>query len=188
MIKKRKIIQNNNFLSGIDLGSDKCCCAIGEKNPDTGKIDLLGIGEKKTSGIKKGSIIDREKIIEDISDAVVMAEELAGVKIDRANVTISGNHIRSINTQGAISIHPSNLPVPKAIEPNDVKKVLEMARAISFPADRSILHVIPQEYIIDTMDGVINPIGMMGRRLEAQVHLITVSYSSITNIGFNLNI
>ena len=182
MIKKGGLIQNHSILAGIDLGSEKCCCSIGEIDSESGELKLLGIGEKATSGLKKGSIVDRDKVIEDISFAVEEAESLANIKIDRAHVTISGNHIRGINTQGAIAINSGEIPEPKVIHPNDIKKVLDMARAISFPADRSILHVIPQEYIIDTMDGVLNPIGMTGRRLEAQVHLITVSYSSVTNI------
>lgn len=185
MIKKRTLIQNQTTLAGIDIGSAKCCCSIGKINHDTGKINLLGIGESPSTGMKKGSIVDRDKVIEKIESSVRDAESMAQVKIDRANVTISGNHIRGLNTQGAIAIQTNgngHIPNAQAIQPKDIRKVLDMARAISFPIDRNILHVIPQEYIIDTMDGVINPIGMTGRRLEARVHLITAAISSLTNI------
>ena len=94
MIKKGAIIQNHSILAGIDLGSEKCCCSIGEIDSESGELKLLGIGEKTTSGLKKGSIVDRDKVIEDISFAVEEAESLANIKIDRAHVTISGNHIR----------------------------------------------------------------------------------------------
>ena len=185
MIKKGTLIQNQTILAGIDIGSNKCCCSIGKINHETGKIKLLGIGESVSTGMKKGSIVDRDKVIENIEDAVRDAESMAQVKIDRTNVTISGNHIRGLNTQGAIAIHTNGhveMPNAQQIRPKDIHKVLDMARAISFPIDRNILHVIPQEYIIDTMEGVINPIGMTGRRLEARVHLITVAISSLTNI------
>ena len=185
MIKKGTLIQDQTTLAGIDVGSAKCCCCIGKINYETGKIKLLGIGESKSTGMKKGSIVDRGQVIEEIESAVRDAESMAQVKIDRANVTISGNHIRGLNTQGAIAIHTNGhgqMPNAQPIQSKDIHKVLDMARAISFPIDRNILHIIPQEYIIDTMKGVINPIGMTGRRLEARVHLITVAISSLTNI------
>ena len=185
MIKKGTLIQDQTTLAGIDVGSAKCCCSIGKINYETGNIKLLGIGESKSTGMKKGSIVDRGQVIEEIESAVRDAESMAQVKIDRANVTISGNHIRGLNTQGAIAIHTNGhgqMPNAQPIQSKDIHKVLDMARAISFPIDRNILHVIPQEYIIDTMEGVINPIGMTGRRLEARVHLITVAISSLTNI------
>lgn len=185
MIGKRTLMQNNSVIAGIDIGSTKCCCSIGKLDPGTEKITLLGIGESPSTGMKKGSIIDREKVIEEITNAVHEAESMANIKIDHAHVTISGNHIRGLNTQGAIAIHSngqSQIPNSQSIHQQDVQKVLDMARAISFPVDRNILHVIPQEYVIDTMEGVINPIGMTGRRLEARVHLITVAISSLTNI------
>ncbi len=185
MIKKGTLIQNYTTLAGIDIGSAKCCCSIGKINYDTGKIILLGIGESPSTGMKKGSIVNRDQVIEEIESAVRDAESMAHMKIDRANITISGNHIRGLNTQGAIAIHTNghgHMPNAQPIQPKDIHKVLDMAGAVSFPIDRNILHVIPQEYIIDTMEGVINPIGMTGRRLEARVHLITVAISSITNI------
>ena len=185
MIKKGTLIQNQSIVAGIDIGSAKCCCSIGKIDHETGNIKLLGIGESSSTGMKKGSIVNRDKVIESIEDAVRDAESMAKIKVDRANVTISGNHIRGLNTQGAIAIHTNgngHIPDAQPIQPKDIHKVLDMARAISFPIDRNILHIIPQEYIIDTMEGVINPIGMTGRRLEARVHLITVAISSLTNI------
>jgi len=184
-MKMGTILQNQGIISGIDIGSFKCCCSIGELNTETGDVKLLGIGQSPSTGIKKGSIVNRDRVIDEIQTAVREAESMSNIKIDRANITISGNHIRGLNTQGAIAIHSdgsSVIPEPQQIQSQDISKVLDMARAISFPIDRNILHIIPQEYIIDTMEGVINPLGMTGRRLEAKVHLITVAISAMTNI------
>ena len=120
-----------------------------------------------------------------IEAAVREAELMAGIKVSRVMLSISGDHIRGINTQGAIAIQKgttSNVPVEQEITQNDVSRVLELAKAVSLPVDREILHILPQEYLIDTMDSIKDPVGMSGRRLEAKVHLITMAATTAKNL------
>ena len=135
------IIQNQGIIAGVDIGSFKCCCSVGELDTDSGEVKLLGLGESSSTGIKKGSIVNRERVIDEIQTAIREAESMSNVKIDHANVTISGNHIRGLNTQGAIAIHSngtSQILEPRSIQSQDISKVLDMARAISFPIDRKM--------------------------------------------------
>ena len=183
-MKKLNRNQDHNIQVGIDVGSSKFCCAIGEIIPSDQNVKLLGVGSSLSTGIKKGSIIHRDKIIEEMEKAINDAEIMADIKVDRAWLSISGEHIRGINTQGAIAIQKpgqSPLGTDQEIQKEDVQKVLELAKAISFPMDRDILHTLPQEYIIDTMNGIEDPVGMSGRRLEGKVHLVTVATSAATN-------
>jgi cell division protein FtsA len=124
-----------------------------------------------SAGLKNGSVIHRDKLMDAIEAAVKDAELMSGHKVDRAVVSISGENIRSINTQGAIAIQKnqhSSLPVENEITEHDVFRVMEMARALSLPSDRDIMHVLPQEYVIDTMDNIKDPVGMSGRRLGSK--------------------
>jgi|ETNmetMinimDraft_13_1059891.scaffolds.fasta_scaffold00008_5 cell division protein FtsA len=183
-MKKLSRTQDKNIQVGIDIGSSKFCCAIAEIDPSNQNVKLLGVGSCPSSGIKKGSIIHRDKIIEEMEKAVTDAEIMADIKVNRSWLTISGEHVRGINTQGAIAIQkPGQTPsaTDQEIRIEDVYKVLELAKAISFPVDRNILHTLPQEYIIDTMNGIKDPVGMSGRRLEGRVHLVTVATSSASN-------
>ncbi len=184
-MKNLNLSQDKNIRVGIDVGSDKIVCAIGEVIPQSKEVKLLGIGLAKSTGIKHGSIIHRDKVIGEMEKAITEAETMADTKVNRAILSISGDHIRGINTQGAIAIQKNRhatLPVEQDIRKEDVQKVLELAKAISFPVDRDILHVLPQEFVIDTMTGIKNPVGMSGRRLEARVHLVTVATSAATNL------
>jgi cell division protein FtsA len=170
---------------GLDIGSSFITCAVAEKSNESDEIKLLGIGRFPSAGLKNGSVIHRDKLMDAIEAAVKDAELMSGHKVDRAVVSISGENIRSINTQGAIAIQKnqhSSLPVENEITEHDVFRVMEMARALSLPSDRDIMHVLPQEYVIDTMDNIKDPVGMSGRRLEAKVHLITVPSSAAKNL------
>ena len=179
--------KNESYIhSGLDIGSNKICCAITEINPTKDSIKLLGIGTSPATGIKKGSITHRDKLIDEMENAFQQAQTMADINIDNISLGISGDHIRGINTQGAIAIggrNGSNIPIQHEITDNDVSNVLELAKAISLPMDRDILHVLPQEYVIDSMDSIQDPIGLTGRRLEARVHLITVATSAATNLA-----
>jgi cell division protein FtsA len=185
-MKNLNLSQDRNIQVGIDVGTAKVCCAIVELHSDPPEAKLLGVGLVPSSGLKKGSIIHRDRVIEAMEKAIAEAETMADVKVDRALLTISGDHIRGINTQGAIAIQKnkhSNLPLEQDIRREDVNKVLDLAKAISFPVDRDILHILPQEYVIDTLTGIKDPVGMSGRRLEARVHLVTVATSAATNLS-----
>ncbi|NHZ87325.1 MAG: cell division protein FtsA [Planctomycetia bacterium] len=147
---------------------------------------LLGVGSSDSTGINRGSITSREKFLEEMENALVEAEKMANVKVEHVWLSVSGEHIRGINTQGAIAIDGNNSGSSTSqlnkIDENDIKRVLEMAKAISFPTDREILHILPQEYVVDVMNNIKDPIGMSGRRLEARVHLVTVTTSAAENL------
>ena len=183
----RSTQKHESFIhSGLDIGSNKICCAITEINPTSDSVKLLGIGTSPATGINKGSITHRDKLIDEMENAFQQAQTMADINIDTISLGISGDHVRGINTQGAIAIggtNGSNVPIQHEITDNDVSNVLELAKAISLPMDRDILHVLPQEYVIDSMDSIQDPVGLTGRRLEARVHLITVATSAATNLA-----
>ena len=184
-----KIISKNksyNLSVGIDIGSSKICCAIGQTNNSNTKIKLLGLAITKSSGIKKGVVTDRDKLIETIEKVLIDAEIMANIKVKSAYLSITGEHIRSINTQAAVALNRINGVagniIERSIEQADIQQVLDLAQAISLPVDKDILHTIPQEYIVDNLEDIKNPLGMMGRRLEARVHLITAASTVINNL------
>ncbi len=175
--------KKTNIHTGIDIGSAKIRCAIIETDVVESTNRLLGLGSSVSTGINRGSITSREKFLEEMENALVEAEKMANTKVEQIWLSVSGEHIKGINTQGAIAIDGnSSGSLINKIDENDVKRVLEMAKAISFPTDREILHILPQEYVVDMMDKIKDPIGMSGRRLEAQVHLVTVTTSAATNL------
>lgn len=170
---------------GLDIGSSFISCAIAEKSNETGEMKLMGISRAVSAGLKNGSVIHRDKLMDAIEAAIKDAELMAGHKINNAVLSVSGKNIRSINTQGAIAIQKSqhsSLLVENEITEHDVFRVMEMARALSLPPDRDIMHVLPQEYVIDTMENIKDPVGMSGKRLEAKVHLVTVPSSATKNL------
>ena len=147
-------------------------------------MKLLGAGVAPSHGVKRGTVVDIDTTIQAIEDAVHKAETMANVKVSEAYVGLSGDHIRGLNTQGAIAISKNGHPVTyeDEIKNSDITRVLEMARAVSLPVDREILHILPQEFVVDHQGGIKNPTGMVGRRLEAHVHLITGATSAAKNI------
>ena len=184
-----KIMPNKNtqqITVGIDIGSSKICCAIGQVNIENNKIKLLGLATTRSRGIKRGVITDRDKLIETIEKVLTDAEIMGNVKITSSYLSITGEHIRSINTQAAIALNrvkgaAGNI-TERSIEPEDIFQVLDLAQAVSLPVDKDILHTIPQEYVVDTLEEIKNPQGMMGRRLEARVHLVTAASTAINNL------
>ena len=184
-----KIIPNKNtqqITVGIDIGSFKICCAIGQVNIQNNKIKLLGLATTKSRGIKRGVITDRDKLIETIEKVLTDAEIMGDIKITSSYLSITGEHIRSINTQAAIALNRVNGAagniMERSIEQADIFQVLNLAQAVSLPVDKDILHTIPQEYVVDTLEEIKNPQGMMGRRLEARVHLVTAASTAINNL------
>ena len=184
-----KIMPNKNtqqITVGIDIGSSKICCAIGQVNIENNKIKLLGLATTKSKGIKRGVITDRDKLIETIEKVLTDAEIMGNIKITSTYLSITGEHIRSINTQAAIALNRVNGAagniIERSIEQADIFQVLNLAQAVSLPVDKDILHTIPQEYVVDTLEEIKNPQGMMGRRLEARVHLVTAASTAINNL------
>ena len=184
-----KIMPNKNtqqITVGIDIGSSKICCAIGQVNIENNKIKLLGLATTKSRGIKRGVITDRDKLIETIEKVLTDAQIMGNIKITSSYLSITGEHIRSINTQAAIALNRvkggSGNITERSIEQEDIFQVLDLAQAVSLPVDKDILHTIPQEYVVDTLEEIKNPQGMMGRRLEARVHLVTAASTAINNL------
>jgi cell division protein FtsA len=161
---------------GLDIGTSKVVAIVGELHAD-GSIEVVGIGSSPSRGLKRGVVVDIESTVHSIKRAIEEAELMAGCEIQSVYVGIAGSHIRSINSDGIVAIKD------KEVSRNDVEKVLDAAKAVPIPNDQKVLHVLPQEYVIDGQDGIRHPIGMSGVRLEARVHLITGSESAAQNIS-----
>jgi len=162
---------------GIDVGTTKICALVGELDRD-GKLNIVGVGTCPSQGLRRGVVVNIEETVTSIAAALDRAERLSGKKIKSAYVSITGSHIASENSKGFVAITPSH----RDIEENDISRAFEVARAIAMPASREIIHVIPRGYVIDGQEGIKNPIGMSGFRLEVETHIITGAVSSIYNL------
>ena len=176
--------QDKHISVGLDIGTTKVCCVIGQHSDKDSDLKLLGIGTSSSSGMRTGKVINIDDTVNAIISAVQNAEKMANVKVDNAFVGISGDHVRGINTQGAIAVTKNGHHIVNQHEITgaDITRVLEMSKAISLPMDRDILHILPKEYVVDEQGGIKDPLGMSGRRLEAKVHLITGGVAASKNI------
>ena len=172
--------KKSNYIVGLDIGTTKICCIIGEFKDDE-KIDIIGIGQHPSRGLRKGVVVNIDSTVESIKNAVEEAELMAGCEIDSVYVGIAGGHITSLNSHGNIALKGTEIG-QKEIEQKDIDRVIESAKAIAIPLDREVIHVLPQEYIVDNQDGIKNPLGMDGVRLEAKVHIVTAAVASAQNI------
>lgn len=163
------------LIVGLDIGTSKIEAIVGEVNEDD-VIEIIGIGSAPSHGLKKGVVVNIESTVQSIQRAVEEAELMAGCEIHSVYTGIAGSHIKSYNSTGVVAIRVNE------VSPGDVDRVIDAARAIAIPADQKILHVLPQEYIIDGQEGIRDPIGMSGVRLEARVHLVTGAVSAAQNI------
>lgn len=165
------------YLLSLDIGSSKVCALIGELKED-GTINLIGYGIEESNGVKRGVIISIEKAVECIKRVIEEAELMAGVDLDKAYVGISGSHIRGFNSRGVITISSKGRQVVR----EDINRVLEAAKKITIPQDKHLLHVIPQEFIVDDQKNIIDPLGMICTRLEVNVHIVTCSSVALRNL------
>ncbi|MCP4188081.1 MAG: cell division protein FtsA [Gammaproteobacteria bacterium] len=165
----------NNLIVGLDIGTSKVVAIVGEVTVE-GDIDIIGIGTQPSHGLKKGVVVNIESTVQSIQRAVEEAELMAGCQIRSVYAGIAGSHIRSINSHGIVAIKE------KEVTAADVARVIDAAKAVAIPADQRILHVLPQEFVIDNSEGIRDPISMSGVRLEAKVHLVTGAMSSAQNI------
>ncbi len=171
--------QANRTHVGLDIGTTKISCIIADANGDEGRgIRVVGVGNAPSEGLRRGVVVDLEKTVASIQRAVDEAERMAGTPVKGVYAGIAGDHIRSINSRGVIAVSRRD----NEIGPADVERVIEAAKAIAIPMDREIIHVIPQEFIVDDQDGIKDPVGMSGVRLEAEVHIITGAVTSAKNI------
>ncbi len=166
---------SGNLIVGLDIGTSKVVAIVGEVTVE-GDIDIIGIGTQPSRGLKKGVVVNIESTVQSIQRAVEEAELMAGCQIRSVFAGIAGSHIRSINSHGIVAIKE------KEVTPADVARVIDAAKAVAIPADQRILHVLPQEFVIDNSEGIRDPISMSGVRLEAKVHLVTGAVSAAQNI------
>jgi len=166
---------NESFLTAIDVGSSKTCVLVAELT-DAG-LRYRGHGLAESRGSRKGIIVDLEKAAASIQKAVERAEDSAGIPIERAILGVSGAHVRGVNTHGGLAFHRA-----REIGRDEIRLAVEKARAIPLPADREVLHLLPQEFILDEQHGVHDPLGMIATRLEVRVHMITAAASATQNV------
>ena len=167
----------NSYIVGLDIGTKKTTAIISEITEDK-KIEIIGIGTTDSRGLRKGVVVNLEATVNAIKKAQEEAELMAGVEIDSAFVGISGAHIKSFNSRGVIAVSGKN----KEISPEDIERVIDQSKAVSIPPDREIIHIIPQEFVVDEQDGIKDPLGMSGIKLEVNVHIVTSATTSVQNL------
>lgn len=167
---------DKSLVVGLDIGTSKIVAIVGEVAPD-GEVEVVGLGSHESRGLKRGVVVDIESTVQSIQRAVEEAELMAGCEIRSVFAGISGSHIASLNSHGIVAIRDQE------VTEGDVERVLDAARAVAVPADQRIIHVLPQDYIIDGQEGIRHPVSMSGVRLEARVHVVTGSATAAQNIS-----
>ena len=168
--------KNSNMVVGLDIGTSKVVCIVGKYN-ESKKLEIVALGSYPSSGLKKGVVVNIDATTDAIKKAVEQAQSMIPEdKIKSVYVGIAGSHIKSLNSSGAVGIKD------KEVTPYDIDRVIDSAQAVSIPSDQNVLHVLPQEYVIDNQEVSLDPLGMAGVRLEAKVHLVTCANSAIKNI------
>lgn len=168
-------MNERNIIVGLDVGTTKVCTIVGVQNPDS-ELEIIGIGTHPSYGLKKGSVVNIDKTVRSIQCSLEEAKLMAGVNIESATIGVAGSHVYSFNSSGVVAIKGTE------ITSDDVDRVLEAAKAVVIPSDREILHVIPQEFRVDNTNGIKDPVGMCGVRLEVHVHIVTGSIPLIQNL------
>ncbi|GGE33863.1 cell division protein FtsA [Halopseudomonas oceani] len=163
------------MIVGLDIGTSKVVALVGEIGAD-GELEIVGIGSHPSRGLKKGVVVNIESTVQSIQRAIEEAELMAGCQIHSVYAGIAGNHIRSLNSNGIVAIRD------REVVQADIERVLDAGQAVAIPADQKVLHILPQEYVIDNQEGVREPLGMSGVRLEAKVHLVTCALNAVQNI------
>ena len=166
--------RKDSLVVGLDIGTTKICTVVAELAD--GQINIIGLGTHPSKGLRKGVVINIESTVQSIKKAVDEAELMAGVHLTSVFAGIAGGHIKGINSHGVIAVKN------KEITPSDVKRVIDAASAVAIPMDREVIHIIPQEFIVDDQDGIRDPVGMSGVRLEGRVHIVTGAITSAQNI------
>ncbi len=169
--------RKERYLVGLDVGTSKVTAVVGEVL-EGGGLDIVGLGVAESRGIRRGVVVNLEAAVDSIKRAVDEAELMAGVEIDSVHLGLSGPHIKGFNSRGVIAVAGKNREITR----EDVRRAIDAAKAVSLPTGREILHVLPQDFVVDEQDGIGAPVGMMGTRLEVNVHIITGSQSSTQNI------
>jgi cell division protein FtsA len=166
--------RKEDMIVGLDIGTTKICVIVAERTENG--VDVVGIGTHPSRGLRKGVVVDIDATVASIKHAVEEAELMADCEISSVYAGIAGSHIRAFNSQGVVAVKN------REVSPSDVKRVIDAAKAVSIPMDREVIHVIPQEFVIDEQDGIREPLGMSGVRLEAKIHIVTAAVTSAQNI------
>ena len=166
---------DRRLIVGLDIGTSKVVAIVGEISAEN-RLEVIGLGSNPSRGLKRGVVVNIESTVQSIQRAVEEAELMAGCEINSVIAGIAGSHVRSLNSHGIVAIRD------KEVSASDVERVIDAARAVAIPADQRVIHVLPQEFIIDSQEGIREPIGMSGVRLEAKVHLVTGAVSAAQNV------
>lgn len=174
--------REQNVIVGLDVGTTKICVIIADLGP-AGGLDVIGVGASPSRGLRKGVVVNIDSTVEAIRKAVAEAEQMAGVEVSSVYAGVAGGHIRGINSRGVVAVSGKNREVSQP----DIDRALEAAKAINLPPDREIIHVLPQAFVVDDQDGVREPLGMSGVRLEVEVHVVTGAVTSVQNVVRSVN-
>jgi cell division protein FtsA len=165
------------YLVGLDIGTSKVAAIVGEMRDD-GSLEIIGIGVSESKGIRRGAVVNLEAAVDSIKHAVEEAELMAGVEVDTVHIAISGPHIKGFNSRGVIAVAGKNREITR----DDVRRAIDAAKAVALPTGREILHVLPQDFVVDDQDGIGAPVGMTGARLEVNVHIVTGGTTATHNV------
>ena len=168
--------KKDKYLVGLDIGSTKTCVLVAELDGE--QVRFLALGAAESKGLRKGLIVNLDSTVSSIRRAVEEAEGVANVPVESAVIGVAGGHVRGVNSRGGISLGPR----PRDIEREDLRRAIDTARNIALPEDREVLHVLPHEFLVDAQTGIHDPIGMVGQRLEASVHIVTTSSAATQNL------
>jgi cell division protein FtsA len=173
---------DDDVVVGLDIGTTKVCAIIGRIN-EYNSVDILGVGVSPSRGLRKGVVVNIESTVNSVATAIEKAELMAGIEVKSVFAGIAGGHIEGINSRGVVAVSSRN----REISELEVERVIDAAKAIALPMEREVIHVIPQEFVIDNQDGIKDPVGMNGVRLEAEVHIVTGAVASAQNIVKSVN-
>jgi len=175
ILPQENMMSKSALIVGLDIGTTKICAVVGYVNSD-GEVEVVGIGTSVSTGMRKGVVVNIEQTVQSIRSAIEDAELMAGCEINAVYAGIAGSHIMSINSDGVIAVKGGE------VSQRDIERAMDAARTISIPADREVIHTLPQEFIVDNQRGIVDPLGMAGVRLEVKVHIVTGAVSSAQNI------
>ena len=170
------MFDDSNIIVGLEIGTSKVCAVVGEQAAD-GALNIIGLGQARSRGVRKGEIVDAKQAEEDVRNAIVEAESMAGAEISNVYLGVTGGHIRGFNNRG---VHPV-VSADREISDDDVQDVIKNAKAINLPAENNVVHAIRQHFFVDGQDGITNPVGMLGSRLEVDVHVVHGNTNRLQN-------
>lgn len=169
--------RDERYVVGLDIGTSKVCTVVGELGDERG-VDIIGLGIAESKGLKRGVVVNLDAAVDSIKKSVEEAELMAGVEIGTVHLGVSGPHIKGFNSRGVVAVAGKNREVTR----DDVRRAIDAARAVSLPAGREILHVLPQDFVVDEQEGIGAPVGLTGARLEVNVHIVTGSATATQNL------